>query len=73
MLEEANDLAKYCSNMKENSSTTGASTDPGTFRENDDFYVWANSMYTHLCTQLGTMGVLLSYVIRQNPTPQFDI
>jgi hypothetical protein len=73
MLEEANDLATYRTNVKENSATTGASTDPGTFRENDDFYVWANSMYNHLCTQLGAMGVPLNYVIRPNATPQFDI
>jgi hypothetical protein len=73
MLEEANDLAIFCNKMKQNSTTTGASTNPGTFRGNDDFYVWANSMYNHLCTQLGAMGVPLSYAICPNTTAQFDI
>jgi hypothetical protein len=67
MLRDAINRADARKRAIERQSALSADTAPSQFKEGDDFYRWAETMYNHLNTILGVKDIPLSYVIRTNP------
>ena len=73
MLQAALDRDDARKRMNSRHNTASADTTPEVYSPNKDFYRWSETMFNHLSTILGVRGIPLSYVIRANPNPQYDM
>ena len=73
MLQAAIERDEARKRMVARQAAISADTAPAVFVAGNDFYRWAETMFNHLNTIIGVRGIPLSYVIRANENPQFDM